>query len=416
MYDMHADEIKKDVSAMNKIKGEIRNLKRLYEKEKNKEKAKSYVNQAEKLRNDFKRLKSEKTAAKEVIGQEFAFMKNIKTLDDFKKIIKTCDFWADTWAISTLERILNIKVILLSSRNYTQHDYKNVLQCGQMNDVQLEKKGVFNPKYYIITDYMGNHYKLVTYKQKKIFTFKDLPYGLAHQIVANCMVSKGGLYNLIPQFKRLKNGSSKKNTPKKGEGPTFNEDIVFQFYSRSQNKAPGTGAGEKIPVADKKRFEALKKHKGWRKVLSNFYIFPFEYDGNTWNSSEHLYHALKFKKNNPEFYRKFSLESKSSFSESPLMAKAAGGKKGIFTTRKKDATGKMKTEKKILRGTDIVADSDFWDRKNEAMEEALRAKFTKDGLPKQILKDTLDAKLVHYLGRGHGTEIWEHLMKIREEI
>ena len=36
-------------------------------------------------------------------------MKHVDTLDKFKAIIKKCEFWADTWAISTLERILNIK-------------------------------------------------------------------------------------------------------------------------------------------------------------------------------------------------------------------------------------------------------------------------------------------------------------------
>ena len=42
-------------------------------------------------------------------------MKGIETLEVFKSKIKKCDFWADTWAISTLERILNIKFIRMSS-------------------------------------------------------------------------------------------------------------------------------------------------------------------------------------------------------------------------------------------------------------------------------------------------------------
>ena len=82
-------------------------------------------------------------------------------------------------------------------------------------------------------------------------------------------------------------------------------------------------------MAEKVRFIDLKKMKNWRKVLSNFYIDPFTYEDLTWNSVEHLYHALKFKEGNPDFYKKFSLESKSPFSEDPVMAKAAGGKTGI---------------------------------------------------------------------------------------
>ena len=53
-------------------------------------------------------------------------MKNVKTLSDFKNLINSCDFWAETWAISTLERILNIKLIILSSQQYNHGDKNNV--------------------------------------------------------------------------------------------------------------------------------------------------------------------------------------------------------------------------------------------------------------------------------------------------
>ena len=390
---------------------------------------------AHEARSKHGQLKSERAHARSVINVEFAFMKDVHTLDDFKQVVRTCSFWADTWAISTLERVLNMKLILLSSQNYDRKDYKNVLQCGQLNDEELEKKGKFTPAFYIITDYTGRHYKLVSYKGKRIFTFKDLPYGLVHRIVDLCMPTEGGIYNLIPAFRRLKASkaagaavtaageaaaAAADARDKGAQGPAsklFDEDIVFQFYSRSQNKAPGKGAGEKIPSDAEKRFVNLKAIKDWRKVLSNFYVGdPLQYDGRTWASVEHLYHALKFKKNNPEFYAKFSLESNSPFSKLPVRAKAAGGKTGILTIRKKGEDGKKRTEKIILRGENIKADADFWDRKEAAMETALRSKFIKEGLPKDVLIKTLDAKLSHYLGRGQGTEIWNHLMKIRKEI
>ena len=50
------------------------------------------------------------------------------------------------------------------------------------------------------------------------------------------------------------------------------------------------------------------------------------------------------------------------------------------------------------------------------METALRAKFTQTELPRTVLKETKDAKLNHYLGRGKGIETWYHLMKIRKDI
>ena len=61
----------------------------------------------------------------------------------FKVTIKSCSFWGDTWAISTLERVLNVKLILLSKNAYAERDLDNVLTCGQMNDTILSEKGVF---------------------------------------------------------------------------------------------------------------------------------------------------------------------------------------------------------------------------------------------------------------------------------
>ena len=71
--------------------------------------------------------------------------------------------------------VLNVKLIILSSYNYEHRDYDNVLSCGDMAPDSMEKKGAFKPKYYIILDHTGNHYKLITYKQKQIFEFNDIP-------------------------------------------------------------------------------------------------------------------------------------------------------------------------------------------------------------------------------------------------
>ena len=119
--------------------------------------------------------------------KEFKFMKNINSLEEMKKFMKTCDFWADTWAISTLEKIFNIKLIILSSENYGRKDLNNVLLCGQINDEREVDAQSFKPKYYILLDHTGQHYKLITWKKKKILTFDDIPYGIRELIVNKCM-------------------------------------------------------------------------------------------------------------------------------------------------------------------------------------------------------------------------------------
>ena len=110
-------------------------------------------------------------------------------------MIKTCRFWAETWAISTLERILNIKLVIFSSEMYNEGDIDNVLQCGQLNDDKLEKAGIFNPTHYILGEYTGLHYKLITKDGKGAFTFKKLSDGIVDLIVAKCLEKLAGAYH-----------------------------------------------------------------------------------------------------------------------------------------------------------------------------------------------------------------------------
>ena len=182
----------------------------------------------------------------------------------------------------------------------------------------------------------------------------------------------------------------------------FNKDIVFQFYSKSKDMSPGKGAGEKIPDVDISRFSKLAEIKNWRKILSNFYEGAFELDGLKWLSVEHLYHASKFKKSNPDFYKEFSLDSNSEISKSPVMAKSAGGK-----------TGKYRGVQ--IRPKHIVMDVDFFSSKEHenAMFRAQLAKYTQNNEAKHTLLETQDAKLQHFV-RGQPPIVFYDTMKIRE--
>ena len=182
---------------------------------------------------------------------------------------------------------------------------------------------------------------------------------------------------------------------------TPDPDVVFFYFSGSRDApTPGYGAGEMISKGREMEFEELAKIKGWRKQLSNFWIAPFRLDNLTWNTVEHYYQGAKFKNNNPEFYRSFSIESGSAISKDPLLAKAAGGKSG-------------KCKGILLREAKVVIDDDYFNgRSHLEMERALHAKFSQHPELAKLLLLTNNATLTHGT-RGVPTAPMYGLMKVR---
>ena len=342
---------------------------------------------------------------------EYAFMKDISNVGQFKEILQTCKFWADYWAIDLLEKVINVKLIIFNSGNYSEKDSDNVLQCQMASSNIEEGKQVFNPKYYLLVDYTGNHYKLITYKNKRAFTFSELPYSIKNLIKIKCMESNGKtIYNFIPAFKDMmddklqenvqepeKDGSSTCEIQNQPKDKLHNDDVVFQFYSKSRHVLPGKGAGEKIPLGKEKEFAELHQIKNWRKQLSNFWVSEFTADGKRWSSVEHYYQGSKFKNNHPVFYSKFSLSHEEheeepqwikqlpkELSKDPAIAQRLGGKSGIY--------------KKIrYRPKEIKMDEDFMENKFKVMEKGQYAKYSQNEDLKKMLILTKDAKLQHFV-------------------
>ena len=163
----------------------------------------SVIAQAEEVQKAHKEKKKEREYSKTMLG-EFAFMKGVNTLAKLREKIQTCSFWGDTWAISTIERVLNIKLIILSGDYYDHGDIENVLQCGQLNDDLLEGQANFTPTHYIIANHHGAHYQLITYKKHGAFTFKTLPYDIKMLIFNKCLEKGAGPYLIIPDFQQMK--------------------------------------------------------------------------------------------------------------------------------------------------------------------------------------------------------------------
>ena len=378
---------------------------------------------AESRRNaaQFKRLKSELALSKELL-QDFHFMKNVNTLEDFREMLKSCAFWADTWAISTLERILRIKLIILSSERFHAGETGGVLQCGQLNDHVLEDRGSFEPDFYVMTEHTGMHYKLVTYRGEALLTFREIPYDIKIMVIEKCMERNAGPYYLIPQFRTFREeelgikGLEEEQAVKEPSIPPaghasghasgsahasglYDDATVFQFYSKSMDKPlPGTGSGETIERADIPKYaELAKETPQWRKMLSNVWEPPgddrdkalFVLDDHKWRTLEHYLQGSKFRKENPKHYLQFSLDSDSDLSKSPAF---------------KDDKHK-----------DIQTDADYGAREEKEREDAQYAKYSQNSYLADMLLHTRNAKLVQFR-RGKPPVVCDELMRVRHRL
>jgi predicted NAD-dependent protein-ADP-ribosyltransferase YbiA (DUF1768 family) len=391
-------------------------LKKRGENTKDKNETQKIIGEAKELLDKHKRVTQEKDEAKQLLN-EFAYMKDIDSLEKMRAFIQTRHYWADTWAISTLDKLLNIKVVVFSEESFSAGDLDSVLNCGQLNDADLERQGNFKPDFYVMTSYTGNHYKLVTYKDKHILRFKEIPFDVKVLIINKCMEKNAGPYYLIQDLRQLKTRlglNANEGEPADSDDEyssdkeLYDSNTTFMFHaaSNSQPKA-GKGSGEKIAETQLLEYNLLNKIAEWRKKLDDSWSAAFTLDGHRWTSVEHYFLGSQYKKGFPDFYLQFSIDSGSQISKNLEMAKAAASK-----------TGKFKEH--VLRERNIKTDTDFYEVKAQPRYQtergaALAAKFTQNVDLKDVLLKTKKAKLVHFL-RGKEPEVDELLMRLRKDL
>ena len=412
------------LSEQQTIEKELKEIKRLSpilkkrtESSKTKAETEELVKEARQMADKYKQLTTDKKEVSKMLT-DFEFMEGISSLENLREFIKTSQYWADAWTISTMEKLLNIKLIVLSEEAFKSYDVDSVLKCGHLNDSDLEKQGQYKPDFYIMTCYNGYHYKLITYKDKNIFKFQELPYDVKMLVINKCLERNSGPYYLIQDFRNLKTQLGL--DPNEGEAQEeededylkkdlYDKDIVFQFHAKADvNPKAGRGSGEQIPKEKLLEFTKLNGISDWRRKLDDSWMVPFKVDGHRWNSVEHYVLGSQFKKGFPDFYLQFSLDSGSDISMDLELARGAGGKTGKY---------KSKTFRDIKK---IKPDADFYElgpnqRSIEERKKAILAKFTQNLDIKQVLMETKQAKLVKFM-RGFPAEIDEALMKLRREI
>jgi predicted NAD-dependent protein-ADP-ribosyltransferase YbiA (DUF1768 family) len=415
MYLMFFDELQNIDKELADIKKNSSLLKKRISKAETSEVHKKLMDEAK----DLLKRRDEINANKETTNtniEDFKFMKDLDTFEKFKEFILDSKYWADDWAISTLEYLLNIKIIILSEADYEEGDLDSVMHCEIFNNDHFKKDEKFRPDQYILTSFTGNHYKLITYKNKKIFKFSEIPFDIKVLVINKCMEKNSGIYYLIDDFCKMKTELGLPTDCGKPEideneflnGDLYDKDIVFRFYSNS-NKKPlaGQGAGEKISETRSVEFSILndKKNKtmiDWRKKIDDSWEQPIQVDYHKWKTVKHYCLGSQFKQGFPDFYLEFSLDSDSKISQDLDLAMIAGSESG-------------KLESKILRKPEIIIDSDYETRKDIERKAALLSKFTQNLDLKKVLLATRPARLDHFIRRNK-SEIDELLMTVRNEL
>lgn len=413
-YNMYVDALRSDTKELKGLAKQHNELKKRLSDTKSKSTQDSIILEAKQVEDSFKNTKAAQTVSRNML-EEFQYMSRINSAAEFREFMQTCDFWAETWAISTLERVLNIKFIMLSEKEYDAKDYYNVLECGELNDDILKKRGVFNPDYYMVVERNGDQYQSVSYKNKSIFTFRELPYTLKEMLITKCMERNESPYSIIPDFRSMQDDLGLDDGQEGGEhnismpidmGDLDCEQNITFIISDTANPSlmPGRGQGEEMPLGLLHEFAGLTTVPNWRQVLSPNYMQPIEIEGHMWPSVTHYYEGSKFKKEHPEFYMLFSEDSGSDIASDPYLAKAIGEGKETYHGRQ-------------INQERVKMDRDFYSKKGKdrAIKEitkALTARTKQDKTFKKALRETKRAKLMR-TEHGKKPRLDKDLIKLR---
>lgn len=156
--------------------------------------------------------------------------------------------------------------------------------------------------------------------------------------------------------------------------------------------APGKGANEY--VENSFLYTDLAKIKDWRRILSNFHVFPFKYQGYTYHTIEHVFQAMKIAIVDKEKALKFTVESGDEI-----------GKGDGDVARK---------NRKLAKLNDAQL-AQWAKMRDNVMHDAAVEKYTACAEARAVLKATNCAELWHIVSRSKPVR-FDHLEKIRATL
>lgn len=152
------------------------------------------------------------------------------SFEEYKNRIVTTKEWADENTVSILERMLNIKLIIIRKENISSFVSREKpiakITCGSVSgDIQS-----YSPYYYVMLEYSGNHYQVIKYQGKTMFRMNELPYSVLKDVEETCARRRGGLFSKIPEFRYFIEEDKKAN-----ETPDSDSSIDSSLDSTSSS-------------------------------------------------------------------------------------------------------------------------------------------------------------------------------------
>lgn len=412
IYDGIAHEVQTAEEEAHRLESVNQELKKQSQSTRSANQQKEILNEAVKVKQDYSTQKMYQGGANELL-EEFGWMKSIQSVDDLKQFVQTSEYWADTWAISTLELLLSVKFIILENTE----DVDSVMRCTQSHE-EMSRYSEYTPKYYMLLAHSNqNHYELISYKEKKLFTFAEVPYDMKVKVVRGCIENNDqSYYAKIPDFRQFRYElnipeyqaptASALDDEKNSDMYLYDPSIVLTYHKSSDGKKKAGQYGrDEIPMKRRNEFSVLNNMENWRRKLDDQCCdSPFtmnQTDKKRWNSVAHYLAALPFKESNPAIYEEFSDDSKSALSKDITQAL-------MSLEKRKGKVGKHYQAAKEC--TPIPPDELDVHRK-----DALREKFRKDTPLGRLLKAT-NAVQLNQFRRNQSPYVDVPLMEVRYEL
>jgi hypothetical protein len=123
------------------------------------------------------------------------FMSDIHSFEEFKEYIKSKSYWADELAIAMMERLLDIKFIIIKKKQGQYFFY-----CNDIDQTLVDTHNI-QPVFYIMIFNSEMHYELISYESQRIFTFQTLPELVKDRYLQSCLTVPVG--NFLSSYYRI---------------------------------------------------------------------------------------------------------------------------------------------------------------------------------------------------------------------